>query len=366
MAKLAQRAGCVVLLMVLSFISILYFEMWISLGSQDLHSELQFDERKPFDTTDIENTPTSAPMQITSSCWPLDFQNVERGLLKVNFIFYGKSPMYSLQFVATENRWSIRTILNDSTSVLKLSDYVRPSPYTIVWTTSRHFGHPIIQQLSNSSHALVSAIQDAYKVTGSKKNQLQFFQLAFESHGCTMDLMPRSFLLDVPRDCMLFFEYASSRPTSMWVLKTSRGFGGDGISVFQDVTALKARFGACAHNKEYVVQEYLSGLLLLEGRKFDVRGLLLIAGTSPYMLFYHEGYLRVSVHRFNATGGREVHLTNSHVQSLSKGFVAEKHFWSFRQLQEYLDAHDPLNNNFVANRLVPFIKKIGLLVVQAG
>lgn len=366
MAKLAMRAGCVGFFVVLSLVSILYWEMWISLNSQDLQRELQSAGRKPFDAADTEVTPIFATTHITSSCWPQELQTVETGPVQANFIFYGKPPMYSLQLVATENSWSVRTILNDSTSFLKLSAYISTAPYIIVWTTSRFFGHPVVQMLSNSSTALVSAVQDAYKVTGSKKNQLEFFQLAFKSHGCTMDLMPQSFLLDVPRDCKQFFEYAKSRTSSMWVLKTSRGFGGDGVSVFQDVSALRARFGACMHNKEYVVQEYLSNLLLLEGRKFDVRGLLLIAGTYPYMLFYHEGYLRVSVHHFNATGGREVHLTNSHVQSLSKGFSAEKHFWSFRQLQEYLDMHHPDNNNFVDSRLIPFIKKIGQVVVQAG
>eukprot|EP00731_Ephydatia_muelleri_P028672 Em0020g316a len=346
------------------FMSIL---TWISLNSQDLQSEFQLSERKPFGQADAWNAPVyGSSSQLISSCWPQDLQTGDKGPVQANFIFYGKPPMYALHLVATENSWSVRTILNDSISFLKLSDYAQSASYVIVWTTSRHFGHPVLQMLSNSSNALVSAVQDAYKVSGSKKNQLEFFQRVFKSHGCEMDLMPRSFLLDVPSDCMHFFEYAKSRPSSMWVLKTSRGFGGDGVSIFQDLSALRARFGACTHNKEYVAQEYLSSLLLLEGRKFDVRGLLLIAGTSPYMLFHHEGYLRVSVHRFNATGGREVHLTNSHVQSLSKGFVAEKHFWSFRQLQEYMDVHHPDNDNFVDNRLVPFIKKIGLLVVQAG
>ena len=367
MAKLALRAGGVCLFVVLSLLSFLYFETWISLNSQDLQSEFQLSERKPFGQADAWNAPVyGSSSQLISSCWPQDLQTGDKGPVQANLIFYGKPPMYALHLVATENSWSVRTILNDSISFLKLSDYAQSASYVIVWTTSRHFGHPVLQMLSNSSNALVSAVQDAYKVSGSKKNQLEFFQRVFKSHGCEMDLMPRSFLLDVPSDCMHFFEYAKSRPSSMWVLKTSRGFGGDGVSIFQDLSALRARFGACTHNKEYVAQEYLSSLLLLEGRKFDVRGLLLIAGTSPYMLFHHEGYLRVSLHRFNATGGREVHLTNSHVQSLSKGFVAEKHFWSFRQLQEYMDVHHPDNDNFVDNRLVPFIKKIGLLVVQAG
>lgn len=352
---------------VLSLISLLYFETWISLNLQDVHSELQLVESKLFSQADSWNSPPRhGTSQLTSSCWPMDFQTDEKDPVQRNFIFYGKPPMYALQLVATENNWSVRTILNDSTSFLKLSDYAQSASHIIIWTTSRFFGHPVLQKLSNSSNALISAVQDAYKVTGSKKNQFEFFQRVFRSHGCEMDAMPRTFLLDVPHDCREFFEYAESRPSSMWVLKTSRGFGGDGVSVFQDLSELRARFGACSHNKEYVAQEYLSNLLLLEGRKFDVRGLLLIAGTSPYMLFHHEGYLRVSMRRFNASGGREVHLTNSHVQSLYSGFAAEKHFWSFQQLQEYLDVHHPDNEDFVENRLIPFIKKIGLLVVHGG
>ena len=56
------------------------------------------------------------------------------------------------------------------------------------------------------------------------------------------------------------------------------------------------------------------------------------------MVFYHDGYLRVSIkeHDPQATD-REVHLTNSHVQVTSKWFKLENHFWMHKKIQDYFD-----------------------------
>lgn len=287
-----------------------------------------------------------------------------------HLVFYAKPIMQVVKSICIQRRWRLKLILNDSSHGLaELKGSLQSNVFTIAFTSSRALRHSLIQKLANSTSALVSGIRYAYKITGAKKGQLDAFRAHFKTFGCTLEdanIMPRSFLLDDSSECTQFFKYANTRPSSPWVLKTSQGYGGDGITILPNVTSLYKDFGTCGRTEEYIAQEYLSDLLLLEGRKFDVRALVLIAGTNPYYLFHHEGYLRVSVKEFDPHGGRAVHLTNSHVQTVSEGFAPEKHFWTFQRFQEYLDLYYPENEDFVEGRLVPFIKKISLFILQTG
>ena len=292
---------------------------------------------------------------------------------QVQLIFFGKPIMQALRHICVERGWRMILILHDEEAGVRELQRLasQPHTFTILFTISRAFQKPIVRELANSTNALVSAVRYSYIITGAKKGQLTNFRSFFAKYGCILkdlDIMPRSFLLDDPKDCTEFFKYAQKRPPSWWILKPSKGYGGEGITVHKNMTHFYKKYAVCSEAKEqFVVQEYLSNLLLLEGRKFDVRAFILIAGTNPYFLFYHEGYLRLSMEKFDTTkGGSSMHLTNSHIQTLVKNFSPDKHFWSFQRFQDYLNTHHPENNNFVSNRLEPFVKKIGLLITQTG
>ena len=292
----------------------------------------------------------------------------------VQLIFYGKPIMQVVKRLCIRRHWKMMLILNDSNpnSLKELQRSVSSSQdtaFTILYTSSREYHLSVVQELANSTNALVSSIRYAFKTSGPKKEQMKAFRAHLVSHGCTLDeigIMPRSFLLDDPLECVQFFKYASLNPTKWWVLKMSQGYGGEGVTIHPNMSILYKKFGMCKERGEYVVQEYLSDLLLVEGRKFDVRGLILIAGTNPYFLFYHESYLRVSVSKFTFNDNRNVHITNSHLQVMSREFDPEKHFWSFRRFQEYLDTHHLDNDNFVENKLIPFIKNTALFLLQSS
>ena len=291
---------------------------------------------------------------------------------ETHLIFYGKPIMQVVRSICIQRKWKMKLILNDSeTGLAQLEKTLSPHIFTIAVVPSRSLRHPLIQKLANSTNALVSAVRYTYKITGAKKAQLKAFRTFFDSYGCSLEemaVLPRSFLLDDPVDCVQFFKYANSRSSSWWVLKTSQGYGGNGITIYPNLTSVYKDFGACQNKEEFVMQEYLSDLLLIEGRKFDVRALVLIAGTDPYLLFHHNGYLRISVKKFDLKNGADkaVHLTNSHVQVFSDGFQPEKHYWSYPQFQGYLDKNYPENEGFVANRLVPFIKNISAMILNMG
>lgn len=62
---------------------------------------------------------------------------------------------------------------------------------------------------------------------------------------------------------------------------------------------------------KYCSHRYIHQPLLLEGKKFDVRSYLLIACTAPYVLFFAQGYIRLTCVNYDAASDDlTVHLTN--------------------------------------------------------
>ena len=61
-----------------------------------------------------------------------------------------------------------------------------------------------------------------------------------------------------------------------------------------------------------ILQQYICNELSYEGRKFDLRVFFLVASVNPLIVFYHEGYLRVSPRKYDTStfGSTRDHLTN--------------------------------------------------------
>ena len=64
---------------------------------------------------------------------------------------------------------------------------------------------------------------------------------------------------------------------------------------------------------------YIPNPLLLNGKKFDVRAYMLIACTNPYIVLFHNGYLRLSCENYDPES-RDIstHLTNQVSREWSK------------------------------------------------
>lgn len=247
--------------------------------------------------------------------------------------------------------------------------HITDDSFTVIFTSSRELSSMLLKQFLNQSNVLAMGIPGAYKFTGLKKEQFITYQAYLNQHGCSIEdiqMMPSVYLLDDHAHCVDFFTNVLDHSHKKWILKGSHGYGGSQIQIIHNTTILRTRFGSCLANEPFIVQECIQDLLLLDNRKFDIRALVLIAGTRPYMVFYHEGYLRVVIKPYDPEGSRDVHLSNTHVQALQPNFTPDNHFWSFDRFQEYLNQDYPDNNDFVHTKLEPYIKHVSLIVIKSG
>ena len=359
-------------------VALLLFSVWLLLIKDTSPGSIHDSHMAVFNVPSLKlNRPTSGSFQkgqcnpqLLSYPWTMvPLENFyERQLL-----FFAKPIMQAVKTIALENHWKVKFIPSDSpTNVARLKSLLSPYKFTALFTSAKFLSHPELHQFTNYSNMLIAAIPKMHMISGAKKEQYLAFQSLLNHHGCSLEsvaIMPRTFLLDDYEQCLAFFRYLKevNDPFALWVIKTSQGYGGDGVQMFNNVSQLVDQFGTCPNKLEYIAQEHVGNMLLVEGRKFDVRALILVAGTRPVMVFYHDGYLRVSIRKYNPrAAGREVHLTNSHVQVTSKGFDPENHFWTHKRFQDYLDKYHSDNERFVATKLIPFIQKIGIFVVNSG
>ena len=199
---------------------------------------------------------------------------------------------------------------------------------------------------------------------------------------------PKTWLLYEKADCEAFFqqintvEYQKLKEERTIVYIRKLGIGahrGTGVQPVneQEESELRTAYGngsLCGQvTKNYIVQHYVHNPLLLNGNKFDFRMYLLVASTNPMISYYHDGFLRVSLAKYDATSNdKKVLLTNLALNDgiydeLKKGAlfngldeeslrIAQQ--WSFERLQTYLlEAKVITDPNWLDNYLRPELKK---------
>ena len=73
---------------------------------------------------------------------------------------------------------------------------------------------------------------------------------------------------------------------------------------------------ASLYNKEIYFSfldhfRYITNPLLLDKKKFDIRCYMLIANAVPYLVLFHQGYVRLTIHDYdNNSENLIAHLTN--------------------------------------------------------
>jgi len=151
---------------------------------------------------------------------------------------------------------------------------------------------------------------------------------------------------------------------------------GSGVNIFTSAIELVTREHyengkLCGERDEPMqMQRYVANPLLLYGHKFDFRVYMLIASTDPLIVYYHDGFLKVSLHEYNSSSTEKgTYVANTdlskkifelaRVHGQWNGMTEEElkkfQMWNFTRLQEYLltsrKTHDAdwLNNHLRAS-----------------
>ncbi|XP_072888603.1 protein polyglycylase TTLL10-like [Hemitrygon akajei] len=189
---------------------------------------------------------------------------------------------------------------------------------------------------------------------------LKNYQQALSKYGTIMnprilkveEFYPETYRMDVKSERLAFLEIMGDG--SVWISKPGGSNLGRGIfllkcpedlldfrrkveSVEQDANS-RMSYSSLPFNR--IVQRYLDKPLLLEGRKFDVRSFFLIACTSPYMIFFCHGYVKLSCNKYDLlSDDLTSHLTNQAIQKKNPRYsdMREDTVWSMEHLNNYIN-----------------------------
>jgi len=198
----------------------------------------------------------------------------------------------------------------------------------------------------------------------------------------------KTYLLSQKEDCEIFFNILNTENYKQLkeaqrivyirkiVTGAHRGEGVQPVNQEEEDRLLQdyANGALCGQiDKEEIVQEFIQKPLLLEGRKFDFRMYMLIASSNPLMVFYHDGYLRVSLESYDVNSDdKNVLMTNLALnkeiykdvrqgnlyKDMDEQELLHAQQWTFNRLQAYLLENRVINNtNWLDNYLRPELKK---------
>ena len=207
---------------------------------------------------------------------------------------------------------------------------------------------------------------------------------------------PKTYKLTDARQCKEFFkkfnspEYQALKQERkiVYFRKTGSGaHGADGVFAVDtaeeiQINTLYSHGELCGQVLENnLMQYYIYNPLLLNGRKFDFRVFMLIASVNPFIVYYHDGLLRVSLSQYNPNGGnmRQSLMPNSQenddvinyatVKGSYKGKtleeIREEYIWNFDRLQKYLiETGQVTDPNWLDNYLRPQFKKAMIHLIR--
>ena len=160
---------------------------------------------------------------------------------------------------------------------------------------------------------------------------------------------PRTLALDNATECREWFNYINTKEyeeekrqkTIVFIRKISVGsHQGKGVQPVDEdeeknLTATYQNGKLCGSVKNpVIVQRYIHNPLLVVDHKFDFRIYMLIASVNPLIVYYHDGFLRVSLFEYDVTNKEKgMHLTNTAQSIRSKEKVLKEGLMNETELE---------------------------------
>jgi hypothetical protein len=167
--------------------------------------------------------------------------------------------------------------------------------------------------------------------------------------GCDaikMGLFVETYDMSDPKECEAFFAKAEIDPsvsTALWLAKSNHHVG-SGIK-FRTFQQAKELYSQCKKPyRPFLLQRGLENTLMLDGRKWDARVLVLVASHRPTLVYAFDIlHIRASMKKIvdsesvvqQAKDHHGSFLTNSHLQNGAEKMNWEEHNWSHAKLIQY-------------------------------
>lgn len=191
------------------------------------------------------------------------------------------------------------------------------------------------------------------------KNSMEWVSKFSSNPSCLrqLDHFPHGLRLNDKSECLKFFATINSseymkRParTKKFIIKAGYdSHRGSGVFILDEVyeKSLREQFdnGARCGNvtSNFIAQEYIDPPLLYKGYKFDFRMYMLVSSTNPLKIYYHDGFLRISLDKYDRTSSKpNIYATNT---ELSKDIIKK------------CERYNTTYNNMTANELREFQMK---------
>ncbi|GFR77987.1 protein polyglycylase TTLL10 [Elysia marginata] len=189
------------------------------------------------------------------------------------------------------------------------------------------------------------------------------------------DFIPETYKLDERIDREKFLsEYIDGET---WICKPTSLNQGKGIFLLrsrEEINNLLSEREAKQQSKPIsrqplmrIVQRYINKPMLLDNRKFDIRAYMMVASTVPYLVVFHQGYVRLSCQKYDqADTNLTTHLTNQFVQKKDPMYKDNKEdtAWTMDKFNDYINDHvakeKGLDQDWVYGYLTKQMQRISL------
>ena len=142
-----------------------------------------------------------------------------------------------------------------------------------------------------------------------------FFPKSYRLNGNFWNSITTSFIISDKQECKEFFSYINSKQYHLnkeldpiqFLLKLGNGpHRAMGLSILDEDLEKQVRgryqngLRCGEETKSFVAQQYISNPLVLDKEnKFDFRIYMLVASVDPLIVYYHDGFLRVSLSKYD-------------------------------------------------------------------